>query len=213
MIFWASPDEWYSRASPDEWYSRASPDEWYSRNASCALNLIFTFFFTIHGCGSYNVLKKSRYINLIFNEIDVFANVPRFFGIHLSDQSPLLINQSPFSQIVTEYLRHKWQLICSICRIHNSALSSFMTYHRVCNKSNTTGSTCGAGTAYTSGAPEFTTGYQWGFCFPILSFSGVFCRSLFVLCRPFFCLAIVLSVLLCLAIVLSVLLRLTATVT
>jgi hypothetical protein len=26
----------------------------------------------------------------------------------------------------------------------------------VCNKSNTTGATCGAGTAYPSGAPEFT---------------------------------------------------------
>jgi hypothetical protein len=31
-----------------------------------------------------------------------------------------------------------------------------MTYHRVCNKINTTGATSGAGTAYPSGAPEFT---------------------------------------------------------
>jgi hypothetical protein len=30
-----------------------------------------------------------------------------------------------------------------------------MTYHRVCDKSNTTGTTCGAGTAYLSGAHEF----------------------------------------------------------
>jgi hypothetical protein len=28
-----------------------------------------------------------------------------------------------------------------------------------CNKSNTTGATCGAGTAYPSGAPEFTSGF------------------------------------------------------
>jgi hypothetical protein len=37
-----------------------------------------------------------------------------------------------------------------------SFLSSFMTYHRVCNKINTTGPTSGAGTAYHSGAHEFT---------------------------------------------------------
>ena len=34
-----------------------------------------------------------------------------------------------------------------------------MTYHRVCNKSNTTGATCGAGTAYTPGAHEFAPGF------------------------------------------------------
>jgi len=34
-----------------------------------------------------------------------------------------------------------------------------MTYHRDCNKSNTTGATYGAGTVYLSGAPEFTPGF------------------------------------------------------
>jgi len=34
-----------------------------------------------------------------------------------------------------------------------------MTYHRDCNKSNTTGVTCGAGTAYPSEAHEFTPGF------------------------------------------------------
>jgi hypothetical protein len=32
-----------------------------------------------------------------------------------------------------------------------------MTYHWVCNKSNTTGTTCGAGTAYSSGAHALTS--------------------------------------------------------
>ena len=41
-----------------------------------------------------------------------------------------------------------------------------MTYHRVCNWSNTTVVTCGAGTAFPSGAPEFTP------CF-FTSLSGV----------------------------------------
>ena len=39
---------------------------------------------------------------------------------------------------------HKWPWICSTHRNHNSVLSSIMTYHRVCDKSNTTGATCGA---------------------------------------------------------------------
>jgi len=37
----------------------------------------------------------------------------------------------------------------------HQVLSSFMTYNGVCNKSNTTGATRGAGTTH-SGAPEFT---------------------------------------------------------
>jgi len=40
--------------------------------------------------------------------------------------------------------------VCSICRKHFSVLSSFMTYHRVCNYSNTMSATSGAGTAYLS---------------------------------------------------------------
>ena len=49
---------------------------------------------------------------------------------------------------VLEYLCHKWPLICSTCRNHFPVLSSFMTYFRVCNWINTTGTTSGAGTAY-----------------------------------------------------------------
>ena len=53
---------------------------------------------------------------------------------------------------VTEYLCHKRPRTCSICRNHNLALSSFMTYHRVCSKSNMTGATSGADSH--SGATE-----------------------------------------------------------
>ena len=41
---------------------------------------------------------------------------------------------------VTEYLCHKWPGIFPVCRNHNPVLSSFMTYHRMCNKNYTTGS-------------------------------------------------------------------------
>ena len=46
---------------------------------------------------------------------------------------------------------------CSTCRKYFPVLSSFMTYHRVCNYINTTGITSVAGTAYPSGAHEFTS--------------------------------------------------------
>ena len=60
----------------------------------------------------------------------------------------------------------------------------FMTYHRACNQSNTTGATSGAGIAYSSGAPEFTS----------LVLCVMFCRSLFIL-LSFFLVATVLPVL------------------
>ena len=61
---------------------------------------------------------------------------------------------------VMVYMCHKSPRICSTCREHFPVLSSFMTYHRVCNYINTTGATSGAGTACPSGAPEFTLGFS-----------------------------------------------------
>jgi hypothetical protein len=56
---------------------------------------------------------------------------------------------------VMEYLRHKLPWICSTCRKQFLVLSSFMTYHQVCNYINTTGATSGAGTAYPNGGLEY----------------------------------------------------------
>ena len=39
---------------------------------------------------------------------------------------------------------------------HNPVFPSFMTYHRILNKSNTKGATSGTETYYISGASEFT---------------------------------------------------------
>ena len=76
--------------------------------------------------------------------------------------------------------------ICSTCRKHFPVLYSFMTYHRVYNQINTTGANSGAVTAYPSGPPEFTPGFQWGSCYLIFSLMCMFCRSLFVLLYLFF---------------------------
>jgi hypothetical protein len=49
---------------------------------------------------------------------------------------------------------------CSGCRNHNLVLFSFMIF---CH--DMTGATCGVGTAYPSGAPEFTTSFFVEFMF------------------------------------------------
>ena len=65
-------------------------------------------------------------------------------------------------------------------------LSVYMTYYQVCNQINTMGASSGAGTAHSSGAPEFTPSFQWGSCYLIFSFICMFSRSLFVLLYFFF---------------------------
>jgi hypothetical protein len=61
-----------------------------------------------------------------------------------------------------------------------------MTYHRVCNKSNTTYVTCGAGPAYHPVVYEFTPVYCNVCVARPFVFCVMFCRSLFVLLSIFF---------------------------
>jgi hypothetical protein len=78
---------------------------------------------------------------------------------------------------VTEYLWHIWPRICFAYHNHNTVLSSFMTYHRVCSMRNAKGATSRPGTAYPFGAQELTPGFQWAFrcaCRPIICLT-VFC--------------------------------------
>ena len=55
-----------------------------------------------------------------------------------------------------------------------------------CSNSFGSDATSGAGTAYPSGASEFTPSFWWGSCYSIFSFICMFCRSLFVLLYFFF---------------------------
>ena len=89
---------------------------------------------------------------------------------------------------IAEYLDlcHKWPRICPVFRNHNPVLSLFIKYHRVCNKSNTTGATCGAGIAYFSGAPEFSPVFSGFRVDRFVVFCVMFCRLLFVLLSFFF---------------------------
>ena len=61
-----------------------------------------------------------------------------------------------------------------------------LKFLRACNQINTTDATSGAGTTYPSGAPGFTSSFQWASCYSIFSFICMLCRWLFVLLYFFF---------------------------
>jgi hypothetical protein len=66
-------------------------------------------------------------------------------------------------------------------RTSTSIFTSFITYHRVYNKSTTTGVTSGTGTAYHSGAHEFNPRYLAGF----VSLQLLFLMFLYISACPF----------------------------
>jgi hypothetical protein len=76
--------------------------------------------------------------------------------------------------------------ICSTCRKHFLVLSPYMIYYRVCHYINTKGVTSGAGTAHSSGAPEFTPVLSGARVTRSLVLCVMFCISLFVLLYFFF---------------------------
>jgi hypothetical protein len=76
---------------------------------------------------------------------------------------------------VTEYLCHKWPRICSVCRNHKPALSSFMTCHRFCDNSE-------AKTALPSGSLDVTpVNSMFPFAQPLV-FCVLFCISFLSFC-------------------------------
>jgi hypothetical protein len=80
--------------------------------------------------------------------------------------------------IVTEYPCHKWPRICSVCRNQNPVFYSIVSHYRVCNKSNMTGVTCGAGKAYHSASPEFISVFSVVRFVQSLVFYAYHCLSL-----------------------------------
>jgi hypothetical protein len=82
---------------------------------------------------------------------------------------------------VTKYLCHKWPRICSVCYNCIAVLFSFMTYDRLCNKSNMLGANSERETADPSGTHEFTPVFSRVFVARSLVVCVVFCRSLYVI--------------------------------
>ena len=63
-----------------------------------------------------------------------------------------------------------------------------MTYHLICNRSNTTGGTSGVGTAYPSETPEVNPVFQWNQSYSIFTFLCTLCIVLLIIVCPFsFC--------------------------
>ena len=90
----------------------------------------------------------------------------------LNDMSVIFFWRNGFCNVV---------IICDISHfanvLHQNRRKQVMSrFYKI----NTTGVTCGAGTAHHSGAPEFTHGFQSCSCYSIFNFMCMFCRSLFV---------------------------------
>ena len=108
-------------------------------------------------CGSYQdfldrgLLLTMKLLNQGFFLAKLKSSLRKFYGRHpdLDDRCGISV-----SQITTD-------------TFHFPVFYSFTTYYRVCSQINTTGATSGAGTAYPSGVPEFTPGFQWCSCYSI----------------------------------------------
>ena len=102
-------------------------------------------------CGSYQdfldrgMLLTMKLLNQGFLLVKLKSSLRKTYGHH--------------HDLVDRYGNSVSQMITDIS--HFPVISSLMNYHRVCNQINTTGFTTGARTAYPSGAPEFTPGFQW----------------------------------------------------
>ena len=148
----------------------------YARLASCAISFyllfIHNFEFEIFECNAketnirihtkvdeklkYTISQAQRVITHQFNRSILFATK------HITSECQIGRRGTEKERIILLY---------------NPVLSSFITYHRVCKYSNTTGATSGVGTTE---AREFIPGFR--VCVDrSLVFYVVFCRSQFAL--------------------------------
>jgi hypothetical protein len=78
-------------------------------------------------CGSYQdfpdrgLLLTRKLLNQGFLLVKLRSSLRKFYVVTMTWLTAM------------EYLCHKWPRICSTCRKHFTLISSFMTYHRVCN--------------------------------------------------------------------------------
>ena len=139
-----------------------------------------------NACVYGSVYHRGRWglILQVFLLVKMKSLLRKFYGRHHDSVSRYRIT---VTQMTTDI---------STCRKHFPVLCSFMTYRWVCNQSNTTDATSGAGTVYPSEAIEFTPGFQWDLCCSIFSFMYFVDSCLSFKLVVLFLLAIVLSVLL-----------------
>jgi hypothetical protein len=141
---------------------------------------------------TFHLLQKLNIANVTQNEIRLKTCCLFMSTIYM--ESSLWKFYDGHHDLVNRYGVSVSQMtqICSVCRNYNPILSSFMVYHRDCNKSSTTHATYGAWAAYPSRTHEFNPSFSGVRVARFLVFNVMLCRLLFVL----FLLVIVLSVLL-----------------
>jgi hypothetical protein len=102
-----------------------------------------------------------------------------FIYIHIISYYKLLFYSNLFLSVMLDSLSYSFTSVSFLTNVYGQS-ETFL----ICNKSNTTGVTFEAGTAYPSGAPAFTPDFsEIHFA---QSFYVVFCRSLFVISSFFF---------------------------
>ena len=103
-------------------------------------------------CGSYHdfldreLMLTMKLLNQGFLVVKLKSSLWKFYGHHHD-----LVN----CYVISVSHDHG----CSVCSNHNKVISSFVTYHWICNKSNMRSVTSGAGSDYPSRAPEFTLAF------------------------------------------------------
>jgi hypothetical protein len=127
----------------------------------------------------------------VFRQWGIFLFIPL---ITICDRRSESFTVATMTWWIVWNIFHKWPRIVVLCHYHNTTLSSFMTYHRMFYKSNTTGTTSGTSTDYHSWAHEYTRCLSGVRVAQIFRFLVVFCTPLFLF-LSFFFLAIVVSVL------------------
>jgi hypothetical protein len=127
---------------------------------------------------------KARHMYWLLDEVEHFSNI-KFLWLDRLNICASSTNWKTTS--LNCYVL--WYILCSICRNHNSVLSTFIIFQRNYNIARATG---GAGTAYPSRAPDLTTALcgiriWWSFLFCV-GFCGLFCfYHLFSCCRCIVC--------------------------
>jgi uncharacterized protein (DUF2164 family) len=148
--------------------------------------------------------KWPRMCFTLYGDITIKACVTNDHGCVL--HCTVILQSRPVWQMTTDVfyivrwyynqgLCDKWPRMCFVCRNHNQKLSSFMAYHQILNRSNTTGATSETGTTYPCGTPDFIPIFS-GFRFSrSLVFCVAFYRPLLVFFFVPFLVVLVLSVL------------------
>ena len=114
---------------------------------SCILSIITPRNNILYDNKLLRQLAAETYLKQILSASDFFYTLKAESDISIMLQ--FIQNAMDFSIICLRRIKSH------TCRKHFQVLFSFFTYHRVCNQSNTTGATSGAGTAYPSGTPSF----------------------------------------------------------